>query len=92
MSEIAYTVTPFDIVADADLDRIIADGMAQISLREQQALILRHWDCMTFRQMGATMKSGTSYARQIYCRAKRRLRQAVGCAVLAEAWGKVTYI
>lgn len=74
-------------VAGGMLAVIVALWLIRITAKAVgRALVL-----FAVRRMSDSMRLAF-YARQIYCRAKRRLRQAVGCTVLAEAWGKVTYI
>ena len=79
-----------DALADADEDRpdvlairaedarAVTEAMQTLPTDQRRAMWLRHWEGMTFPEIGATMGRSDEAARKLWCRGFERVREALG--------------
>ena len=67
--------TPFDEYAEKEDGFMVDLALCTLEPREREAMVLRHHEELTFEAIGRVWGVGKERARQVCCRAERKLRQ-----------------
>jgi len=69
---------PDFIAIRAEDARVVTEAMLTLLPDQRRAMWLKHWEGMTFPEIGATMGRSEDAARKLWCRAYQRFSEALG--------------